>query len=70
MEDYEDINLEDINTLDEYFDAFGYDREAIKYLISLFLDHVYDLQEFLEHKGHNSEEYAQWKRTKEKKSYH
>lgn len=70
MVEYRDVNLEDINTLDEYFDVFGHDRDALKYLINLFLDQVYDLQEFLEEKGHDAEEFQQWQKKKEKQSYH
>lgn len=70
MERFKDIDLEDINTLDEYFDVFGHDREALKYLINLFLDQVYDLQEFLEENGHTAKDFAEWQKMKEKQSYH
>jgi len=70
MERFKDIDLEDINTLDEYFDVFGHDREALKYLINLFLDQVYDLQEFLEENGHTAKDFAEWQKIKEKQSYH
>ena len=70
MVEYREVELEDINTLDEYFDIFGHDREAVKYLINLFLDQVYDLQEFLEEKGHTAEEFTKWQKQKEMKAYH
>jgi len=70
MVEFKEVELEDINSVDEYFDVFGHDRDALKYLINLFLDQVYDLQEFLEEKGHNAEEFQQWQKNKEKQSYH
>ena len=70
MVEFKEVELEDINSVDEYFDVFGHDRDALKYLINLFLDQVYDLQEFLEEKGHNAEEFQIWQKNKEKQSYH
>lgn len=70
MVEYKDVELEDINTIDEYFDVFGTDREALKYLINLFLDQVYDLQEFLEDKGHTAKEFSEWQKKKDMQFYH
>jgi hypothetical protein len=70
MADYEDVELEDIQTIDEYFEEFGNDKNALKYLIGLFLDQVFDLQEFIQENGHTAEEFFEWQKAKEKKNYH
>ena len=48
MDDHSDIELEDIQTLDGYFDTFGDDREAAKHLVNLFLERMYDVQTFMQ----------------------
>jgi len=70
MVDYKGADLESIDTIEEYFEIFGKDEDALKYLIGLFLDQVFDLQEFLEDKGHSSEEFLEWQEEKTSRQYH
>ena len=70
MEDYEDMNLEDVMTIDEFFEEHANDKSALKYLIGLFLEQTYDMQEFMEDRGYTAEDFMEWKKEKEKMSYH
>jgi|11BtaG_2_1085332.scaffolds.fasta_scaffold19057_5 hypothetical protein len=70
MVSYKDTNLEEIETIEDYFEIFGKDEDALKYLIGLFLDQVFDLQEFLEEVGHTPEEFLEWQELKLARQYH
>ena len=70
MVDYKGTDLESIETIEEYFEIFGKDEDALKYLIGLFLEQVFDLQEFLEDKGHSPEEFMEWQELKLSRQYH
>ena len=64
------IDLEDIETIEEYFEVFGKDEEALKYLIGSFLEQVFDLQEFLQDKGFRAEDFIEWQQLKADRQYH
>ena len=70
MEDDSDFGPEDLESLDEYFDNFSDDREAAKYLVFLFLNRMYDLQSFMEEEGYQLEDFKEWQRMMEKRTYH
>jgi|TARA_B110000908_G_scaffold54354_1_gene66240 hypothetical protein len=70
MEDDSDFGPEDLESLDEYFDTFSNDREASKYLAILFLNRMYDLQSFMEEEGYQLEDFKEWQRMMEKRTYH
>ena len=70
MEDYEAMNLEDVMTIDEFFEEHSNNKSALKYLIGLFLEQTYDMQEFMEDRGYTAEDFMEWKKEKEKMSYH
>ncbi|QSL99499.1 hypothetical protein CRP13_gp11 [Roseobacter phage CRP-13] len=63
-------DLEDIETIEEYFEVFGKDEEALKYLIGFFLEQVFDLQEFLQDKGFTAEDFIEWQQLKADRQYH
>jgi len=44
--------------------------EALKYLIGLFLEQVFDLQEFLQDKGFRAEDFIEWQQLKADRQYH
>lgn len=62
--------LDEIETLDEYFEVYGDDEEAVRYLIGMFLDQVFDLQEFLASKGYKAEDFIEWQKLKTDRQYH
>jgi len=70
MDDHSDIELEDIQTLDGYFDTFGDDREAAKHLVNLFLEKMYDFQTFMQEEGYTVEDFEEWLKVREMRSYH
>ena len=67
---YTEYDFEGIETVEEYFDRFWNNREALEHLVNLFLDLVYDLQEFISDKGFKEEEFLDWQKKKMQGYYH
>jgi len=67
---YTEYDFDEIDTVEEYFDKFWNNREALEHLVNLFLDQVYDLQEFISDRGFKEEEFLEWQKKKMEKYYH
>jgi len=67
---YTEYDFDGIDTVEEYFDKFWNNREALEHLVNLFLDQVYDLQEFISDRGFKEEEFLEWQKKKMEKYYH
>ena len=67
---YTEYDFEGIETVEEYFDRFWINRAALEHLVNLFLDQVYDLQEFISDKGFKEEEFLDWQKKKMQGYYH
>ena len=65
-----EYDFEGIETVEEYFDRFWNNREALEHLVNLILDQVYDLQEFISDKGFKEEEFLDWQKKKMQGYYH
>lgn len=70
MTEYKGIELEEIETVEEYFEVFGEDQEALQHLLKMFLEQVFDMQEFLQSKGFVAEDFLDWQKEKQDRSYH
>tara|TARA_R110001606_G_C15335339_1_gene645978 strand:- start:285 stop:497 length:213 start_codon:yes stop_codon:yes gene_type:complete len=70
MTEYKGIELEEIETVEEYFEVFGEDQEALQYLLKMFLEQVFDMQEFLQSEGYTGEDFLDWQKEKQERSYH
>tara|TARA_R100000734_G_C3311760_1_gene102671 strand:+ start:1020 stop:1244 length:225 start_codon:yes stop_codon:yes gene_type:complete len=67
---YTEYDFEEIDTVEEYFDKFWDNREALEYLLNALLDQVYDLQEFITDKGFKENEFLDWQKKKMQGYYH
>ena len=67
---YKEYDFDEVETVEEYFDRFWNDREALEHLVNLFLDQVADLQEFISDRGFKEEEFLDWQKKKMEKYYH
>jgi len=67
---YTEYDFEEIDTVEEYFDKFWDNREALEYLLNALLDQVYDLQEFISDKGFKENEFLDWQKKKMQGYYH
>lgn len=70
MTEYKGIELEEIETVEEYFEVFGEDQEAIKHLLKMFLEQIFDMQDFLQSEGYTGEDFLDWQKEKQERSYH
>jgi hypothetical protein len=70
MVDHKDYDFDSIDTIEEYFEVFGKDEEAIKHLLTLFVEQIFDLQDFISEMGSTSEDFIEWQRQKEDRQYH
>jgi|TARA_R100001463_G_scaffold75254_1_gene129248 hypothetical protein len=68
--DYKEFDFDEVETVEEYFDIFWNDREALEHLVNLFLDQIADLQEFISDRGFKEEEFLKWQKKKMEKYYH
>lgn len=70
-EEVEYISFEDINDIIEKLDKK--DSSLVKVLMAQnadLIEAVFDLQEFLEEKGHNSRQFKDWQIKKDMRIYH
>ena len=67
---YKEYDFDEVETVEEYFDIFWNDREALEHLVNLFLDQIADLQEFISDRGFKEEEFLDWQKKKMEKYYH
>ena len=70
MTEYKGIELEEIETVEEYFEVFGEDQEAIQHLLKMFLEQIFDMQDFLQSEGYTGEDFLDWQKEKQERSYH
>ena len=62
--EYLEYDFDEVETVEEYFDIFWDNREALEHLVNLFLD------QFIRDRGFKEEEFLDWQKKKMEKYYH